>query len=50
MSKYSEKRLRATCVMPQCTETGTRLKLIDGRPDWVCDWHAEGDSRQRNAG
>jgi len=40
-SKYAQKRQKALCCAPQCDVAGTALRLIEGRPFWICAQHAQ---------
>lgn len=38
MGDYAQKhRKQVFCAYPPCSNTATKLVLIDGKPWWVCD-------------
>ena len=42
MSRYADKRSsKVPCAIAACTDIGTQLRMLHGRPDWFCPEHAE---------
>lgn len=41
MSHYSDKIHQADCAVARCDEVATTIKMVGGKPVWLCPQHAE---------
>lgn len=39
MSRYADKRIKAACVAPDCPAPGSKLVMVAGKLEWVCNDH-----------